>query len=54
MLMASALLLFIYVSAFLRGCGGTVIFRLRNISVATERCDVFLAEKGFPRNLFST
>ena len=35
-------------SAFWRGCGGTVIFRLRNISVATERCDVFLAKKVSP------
>ena len=35
---------------FEKGCGGTVIFRLRNISVATERCDVFLAKKVPPQS----
>ena len=27
-----------------KGCGGNIIFRLRNIIVATERCDVLLQE----------
>ena len=33
------------------GAGGNVIFRLRNITVATERCDVFL-QKVSPCILF--
>ena len=33
-----------------KGCGGNEIFRLRNISVATERCDVLL-KKVPPRKI---
>ena len=50
---ASALSLncYSFVRKFLKGgAGGNEIFRLRNISVATERCDVFL-QKVPPCNL---